>query len=120
CHIVRVKPLLLEDAQGRNADRQDCGLRIVRELEIFVRALEAKLAERKGQGSVRLRKSLPCAREGRMHVLAHTGVLGALPGEYECDFSHHLAKLATRGPACQAPRSCPYDPMLPRVWRLPG
>src|SRR6266404_9278441 len=85
------KALSLQSPQSRNRNGQDCRLGILSQLQLFFRAIEAELGERKAQSCVRFFKDLSGRRKLIGQILSHAHLLRALAGKeksYRSNRSH--------------------------------
>ena len=95
-HDVGPDPVLREQAQRRDARREDGGLCRGRQLQGIRRPLEARAAERKIERGVGLLERPAADRRGVMEVLPHADALAPLSREKKCQHRFH----APRETAC--------------------
>ena len=82
----------LENGVQRRRNGEDGRLRVLGQLELIVRPLEAECRERKAERGVDVIEDPPRRRISRGDVLPHPGVLASLPGEDECGVVLHVRR----------------------------
>ena len=81
CDKCRLNSMLSEHLVRCHRHRQDCGLRVRRQLQRLFAAVKAQVGDREAQGLVGLVKHTSSRRMVRGKLLAHARVLRGLPRE---------------------------------------
>src|SRR5579883_1662748 len=81
---ARPYAFLCQHALRGNGNSEDCGLREFGQLELFFRAFEAQLRQRKTKRLVGFFEGLFCSGKFFVKIAAHADGLRALSGKKEC------------------------------------
>ena len=104
---------LFEHRVNRSRHRENCRLRVLRQLQLILGTIEAEVRDRVAERGVDVIEHAPRRRKRLGDIAPHAGVLAPLPGKNECSVVLHFgandSRWTTRAATARMLRPCAAD-----------